>query len=224
MPGATAGDQHGAVSMCLHRGRYPVGIGPGRRVDFLVLGNNPADWPFHCHSTAHVTDPGIYPDAMPEQRSSVMTPLCAIIEIELAAPKVARPPAVLPRSRGSAVGVVRIACLGPAKHPPGVDPLDTGPNHREVPLLLDHVSWKGISIGRARHCLVEREIAYYAKTDDDDTVEMEVHARRLSGRSLPWERLCLRFDYRARRRSDCRLRSITSATRLISPFQSGGPS
>ena len=41
-----------------------VEIGPGQRVDLLVLGENPGAWPFHCHATAHVTNSGIYPGGM----------------------------------------------------------------------------------------------------------------------------------------------------------------
>ena len=41
-----------------------VEIGPGQRVDMLVLGENPGAWPFHCHATAHVTNAGIYPGGM----------------------------------------------------------------------------------------------------------------------------------------------------------------
>lgn len=63
------------------------------------------------------------------------------------------------------MGVVRIACLGPAKHRPGVDPRDAGPDPREVALLLDRLSRTG---GRPRRRLVEREIANKVKTDDED--------------------------------------------------------
>ena len=41
-----------------------VEVGPGQRVDILVVANNPGLWPFHCHSAPHVTNAGAYPGGM----------------------------------------------------------------------------------------------------------------------------------------------------------------
>lgn len=41
-----------------------VEVGPGQRVDLLVVGRNPGLWPFHCHSAPHVTNAGVYPGGM----------------------------------------------------------------------------------------------------------------------------------------------------------------
>jgi len=41
-----------------------VPVGPGERVDLLVLGNNPGEWPLHCHDPTHQTNAGAYPGGM----------------------------------------------------------------------------------------------------------------------------------------------------------------
>ena len=41
-----------------------VGIGPGQRVDIILLADNPGMWPFHCHKLNHVTNEHIYPGGM----------------------------------------------------------------------------------------------------------------------------------------------------------------
>ena len=41
-----------------------VGIGPGQRVDIILLADNPGIWPFHCHKLNHVTNEHIYPGGM----------------------------------------------------------------------------------------------------------------------------------------------------------------
>jgi len=41
-----------------------VGIGPGQRVDIILVADNPGIWPFHCHSLDHVTNEHIYPGGM----------------------------------------------------------------------------------------------------------------------------------------------------------------
>ena len=41
-----------------------VGIGPGQRVDIILVADNPGLWPFHCHRLNHVTNEHIYPGGM----------------------------------------------------------------------------------------------------------------------------------------------------------------
>lgn len=41
-----------------------VGVGPGERVDFVVVANNPGEWPLHCHVAMHQTTRGVYPGGM----------------------------------------------------------------------------------------------------------------------------------------------------------------
>lgn len=41
-----------------------VAVGPGERVDILILANNPGEWPLHCHTVAHQTNAGAYPGGM----------------------------------------------------------------------------------------------------------------------------------------------------------------
>jgi FtsP/CotA-like multicopper oxidase with cupredoxin domain len=41
-----------------------VQIGPGQRVDIILVADNPGIWPFHCHRLNHVTNEHIYPGGM----------------------------------------------------------------------------------------------------------------------------------------------------------------
>jgi FtsP/CotA-like multicopper oxidase with cupredoxin domain len=41
-----------------------VAVGPGERVDIVVVANNPGEWPLHCHTAAHQTNAGKYPGGM----------------------------------------------------------------------------------------------------------------------------------------------------------------
>lgn len=41
-----------------------VAVGPGERVDLIVVANNPGEWPLHCHDAAHQTNAGQYPGGM----------------------------------------------------------------------------------------------------------------------------------------------------------------
>jgi len=41
-----------------------VEVGPGQRVDIILLADNPGIWPFHCHRLDHLTDDHIYPGGL----------------------------------------------------------------------------------------------------------------------------------------------------------------
>ena len=41
-----------------------VGVGPGNRVDVIMVADNPGIWPFHCHRLNHVTNEHTYPGGM----------------------------------------------------------------------------------------------------------------------------------------------------------------
>ena len=41
-----------------------IGVGPGNRVDVIMVADNPGIWPFHCHRLNHVTNENIYPGGM----------------------------------------------------------------------------------------------------------------------------------------------------------------
>lgn len=64
---------HGHSFLVTHKDGFPLAepaemdtvlIGPGERVDIIVLANNPGDWALHCHTAAHQTNNGIYPGGM----------------------------------------------------------------------------------------------------------------------------------------------------------------
>ena len=40
------------------------GVGPGNRVDVIMVADNPGIWPFHCHRLNHITNEHIYPGGM----------------------------------------------------------------------------------------------------------------------------------------------------------------
>ena len=39
-------------------------VGPGERVDLVLVANNPGEWPLHCHDATHQTNNGHYPGGM----------------------------------------------------------------------------------------------------------------------------------------------------------------
>jgi FtsP/CotA-like multicopper oxidase with cupredoxin domain len=41
-----------------------VQVGPGQRVDIILLADNPGIWPFHCHRLNHVSNEDIYPGGL----------------------------------------------------------------------------------------------------------------------------------------------------------------
>lgn len=41
-----------------------VAVGPGERVDLVLVANNPGEWPLHCHDATHQTNNGQYPGGM----------------------------------------------------------------------------------------------------------------------------------------------------------------
>ena len=41
-----------------------VQVGPGQRVDIILLADNPGIWPFHCHRLNHVANEDIYPGGL----------------------------------------------------------------------------------------------------------------------------------------------------------------
>jgi FtsP/CotA-like multicopper oxidase with cupredoxin domain len=41
-----------------------VQIGPGQRVDIVLIADNPGVWPLHCHRLVHVANDHIYPGGM----------------------------------------------------------------------------------------------------------------------------------------------------------------
>jgi FtsP/CotA-like multicopper oxidase with cupredoxin domain len=41
-----------------------VAVGPGERVDLVLVANNPGEWPLHCHDSSHQTNGGLYPGGM----------------------------------------------------------------------------------------------------------------------------------------------------------------
>jgi hypothetical protein len=41
-----------------------VPVGPGERVDVIIVANNPGEWPLHCHAAAHQSNAGAYPGGM----------------------------------------------------------------------------------------------------------------------------------------------------------------
>lgn len=64
---------HGQQFMVTHKDGVPlaepqlmdtVAVGPGERVDLIILANNPGEWPFHCHTAAHQSNAGAYPGGM----------------------------------------------------------------------------------------------------------------------------------------------------------------
>jgi FtsP/CotA-like multicopper oxidase with cupredoxin domain len=64
---------HGHSFLVTHKDGVPlaeplemdtVSVGPGERIDILVLANNPGEWPLHCHTAAHQTNAGTYPGGM----------------------------------------------------------------------------------------------------------------------------------------------------------------
>jgi FtsP/CotA-like multicopper oxidase with cupredoxin domain len=64
---------HGHSFLVTHKDGFPLAepaemdtvlIGPGERVDIIILANNPGDWPLHCHTAAHQTNNGLYPGGM----------------------------------------------------------------------------------------------------------------------------------------------------------------
>jgi FtsP/CotA-like multicopper oxidase with cupredoxin domain len=64
---------HGHEFMVTHKDGVPlaepqlmdtVAVGPGERVDIIILANNPGEWPLHCHTAAHQTNAGAYPGGM----------------------------------------------------------------------------------------------------------------------------------------------------------------
>lgn len=64
---------HGHSFLVTHKDGFPLAepaemdtvlIGPGERVDIIILANNPGEWPLHCHTAAHQTNNGLYPGGM----------------------------------------------------------------------------------------------------------------------------------------------------------------
>ena len=64
---------HGHSFLVTHKDGVPlaepvemdtVPVGPGERIDILILANNPGEWPLHCHTVAHQTNAGAYPGGM----------------------------------------------------------------------------------------------------------------------------------------------------------------
>jgi FtsP/CotA-like multicopper oxidase with cupredoxin domain len=41
-----------------------VEVGPGQRVDILLIADNPGVWPIHCHRLNHVANDNVYPGGM----------------------------------------------------------------------------------------------------------------------------------------------------------------
>ncbi len=41
-----------------------VEIGPGQRVDIILIADNPGVWPLHCHRIDHLANDKIYPGGM----------------------------------------------------------------------------------------------------------------------------------------------------------------
>lgn len=44
--------------------RDTVAVGPGQRVDIILIADNPGVWPFHCHNLLHVANDSVYPGGM----------------------------------------------------------------------------------------------------------------------------------------------------------------
>lgn len=64
---------HGHTFLVTHKDGIPlvepqemdtVPVGPGERVDILIVANNAGEWPLHCHTAAHQSNAGKYPGGM----------------------------------------------------------------------------------------------------------------------------------------------------------------